>query len=84
MFSIRAADAAFDCTSIILEEIKKFCIEQGLNIDRVVIISSHDTDLDLESDVVKSDSDVILRVVKRADGKLEAVVFFGSYIETKG
>jgi hypothetical protein len=84
IFSIRAEDAIFDCTSIILEEIKDFCAKQGFDIDKVVIVSSYDTDLNLETPVIKSDSNTIIRVVERENGKIEAVVFFGGYTETKG
>ena len=82
-FSLRAVDNLFDCTVTLVQETKKFCKDNGFSIDRISVVFTYDADLDLSSSSIRSDSDTILRVVELEDGRLEATLFVGSFVETR-
>ena len=83
-YSMHAFEVVDNATRVLVEETKKFCAEQGYRLDRISIVSVHDGDLNLKAEEgASSHEDVILRVVRRPDGKTEAIVFTGGYVERK-
>lgn len=81
IFSTKLYDNGFKFDKLVCEEIKKFCKEQGHEIGRVIIISFMDGDLGKPEAGFSMSSDHYLKVVEGEDGKLEAVVLFGSSIK---
>ena len=84
MYSVKAADAAFDYMSILIEETRKFLFDKGFDIDRISIVAIHDVDMpkkDKKCEKISFDHDVILRVVRLPNDELEATLFLGSWSE---
>lgn len=81
VYSFDIAVAFQEATQTLVEETKRFCADNGYKIDRLSFVQVYDADVDFESGTVKSYSDTLLKIFRRKDGKLEAVVFSGAYIE---
>lgn len=86
----KSGDTFFDFKSAVIEEVRDYCREQGINkVDRVVIISAYDGDIhNLEREITfdqttvsKNDSRIV--VVKDND-KVIAQVFFREYLQIQG
>ena len=87
---LRSNDKDFDFKSTVIEEVKQYCSENGIEkIDKVVIISVYDADLHNtkkryifdQRTISKSESKI---VVVKENKKIVAQVFFAEYVEIHG
>lgn len=87
---LKSNDKDFDFKNTVVEEVKQYCSENGIDkIDRVVIMSLYDADLHNtkkryifdQRTISKSESKII---VVKEDGKVIAQVFFAEYVEIQG
>jgi len=88
MYSVKLADAAHEFMVLLVEETKAYCRERGYEINRISYFSAYDADLDVEkaynspySCQIQFKNDIILRLIETTDGKYEAVLFTGAYLE---
>lgn len=82
VFSVMASETAFDFTVSMSVMVRAYCLAEGIEIDRVSICLSYDADLD-PAESFSANSNTFLRVVERDNGKVEAIVFLGSYFENR-
>jgi protein-arginine kinase len=87
---LRSNDKDFDFKSTVIEEVRQYCSENGVDkIDKVVIMSVYDADLHNtqkryifdQRTISKSESKII---VVKEDEKVIAQVFFAEYVEIQG
>lgn len=87
---LRSNDKDFDFKSTVIDEVKQYCSENGINkIDKVVIMSVYDADLHNmnkrhffnQRTVSRSESKI---VVVEEDGKIVVQVYFAEYVEISG
>ena len=82
---VSTADKCFELNHILVKEIKKYCLGNGLEIDRVVFFSNFE-ESGLKSNntgLVMSNSDSYLYVVKNGD-ELVAHVFLYAVVNING
>ena len=87
---LRSNDRDFDFKSTVIEEVKLYCSENGINkIDKVLIMSVYDADLHNQNKrhifnqrtLSRSDSKI---VVVEEDGKTIVQVYFAEYVQIEG
>lgn len=82
--SVEGMDAAQHYLEISVREVRRFCEQAGIRLDRVSIVTCYDADLNIGDDGIKSVSArdrSCVRVYDRPDGRTEAVLFVGGYVE---
>ena len=80
-FSYPLACDSFDFCSRAVRETKEFCRNRGYEIDRISFVVLYDADLAVPTEFIKTKSDLLLKIVERQDGKVEACIFISSQTE---
>lgn len=87
---LESCDKEFDFKSKVIEEVQKYCADNGIKkIDKVIIFSTYDADLHNlkkkyffnQRTISKSENKII---VINENNKIVAQVFFGEYVEIQG
>jgi len=76
----KTSHAIFDFYGTMVDEVSKYCKEQGYDIDKIVFVSSYDIEVVHVRDInVKMKGESKIRIIEE-DNKTLAVVCMGEYI----
>lgn len=81
VFSYTLSCATFDCEKLLIEEVKRFCEEQGHTVQKISYFSSGMYDIAVPKVRVKAHTDVNLVIFCNEDGSKEACAISHTQLE---